>query len=393
MKTFEYRGYDARGAVQRGLVEAIGIKEARERLASDGILAERVSVTGRQIRLSNAERAVIYRELSALLAAGLPLVRALDILIAAPEAKDARLCLAGVRDRVREGMSLADAVSEASRSVTDFESAIIEAAEKSATVEETLERLADFLDEREALRQRVQAALIYPSIVFAAGVCVAILMLGLLIPRTRDLLDAGNAALPALTAFMIGFGRVLTRWGLPVLVLAVVAVLSVRKRIAADPGFRRRCDRLLFRLPVAGKGYTLLVNERFCRTLAVLLRGGVSLIDGVVLAGKATGSAWVGELADTAAESVRHGDKLSDAVQRVPPLAVFLPGWLRIGEAGGDMARLLENAGDRFNARWDRFIKFCLGLLEPVLILAIGGFVLLITLAVLLPVFTLSSGL
>lgn len=393
LKTFEYRGFNGRGQVRRGLVEALSLKGARERLAADGVLAERVTATGRQIRLPATTRSAIYRELGALLGAGLPLVKALDILVESPDTGDPRLCLAGVRDRVREGGSLADAVAEASPSVTGFEKAIIEAAERSATVTQMLERLAGFLEEQEAVRQQIQSALIYPSVVVAVGVCVAGLMLGLLIPRTRDLLDSGGVAMPGLTTFMIGFGRAAIRWAPPLLVLVAAAAFGVRHQLKKDAGFRRSWDRYIFRLPVVGRGYRLLVNERFCRTIAILLEGGVSVLDGLVLAGRATGSAWVTELTAAQAEFVRHGDRLSDAVRRIPPLATFLPGWIRIGEAGGGMARLLDNAGRRYGAQRNRFVKLCLSFLEPTLILMIGGFVLLITVSILLPVLNLSRAL
>ena len=135
----------------------------------------------------------------------------------------------------------------------------------------------------------------------------------------------------------------------------------------------------------------MLASLRFCRTLSVLLKGGVALIDGLVLAGRATGSPWVARIAAEEAETVRHGGRLSDAVARIPPLAESLPGWIRIGEASGGLAKLLDSAGQRYQVRWDRFITRCLSFLEPILIIAIGGFVLLVTLSVLLPVLQLSQ--
>lgn len=393
MKTFEYRGFDHAGRSRKGLVEALSVKEARERLAADGVLAERLSPTGLQLRLSAATRAVIYRELGALLGAGMPLVKALDILIDSPDTGDAGLCMAGVRDRVKEGVSLARALSDASPSVSGFESAIIEAAEHSASVESAMDRLAGFIEESEAVRQKIRSALVYPSIVVTVGICVAILMLGLLIPKTRDLLSSANSELPGLTAFMIGFGEAFARWGPVAIALVVAAVWTVRRRLAADRSFRCGWDRRLFSLPLVGRGYRLLVSERFARTLSILLDGGVSLVDGLPLAARATGSVWIEELAVGEAESVRHGDRLSAAVGRMPPLASAIPGWIRIGESGGGMSKLLAGAGDRCNLQWNRYVKLVLSLLEPVLILIIGGFVLLVTLSVLLPILDLSHSL
>ena len=175
MKTYEYRGFDRAARPRRGLVEAMSVKDARERLAAEGTLAERITLAGRRLRFAVEMRAMVYRELSALLGAGVTMVRALDNLVQSPELGDIRSLLAGVRDRIREGATLAGALSEASRSVTPFEAAVIQAGERSATVEVMLDRLASFLEEQEKLRARVQAALIYPMIVLTVGICVAVI--------------------------------------------------------------------------------------------------------------------------------------------------------------------------------------------------------------------------
>ena len=391
MKTYEYRGFDKTGHGRSGLVEAISIKQARERLASEGVLAERVSLTGRQARFPVEVRSRIYRELSALLGAGVSMVRALNILLDSPEMTDGHVVLAGVRDRVREGVSLADSLAEAGESVTVFEQAIIEAGERSGTVTDMLERLAGFIEDRHKLRQSVKSALTYPLIVVGVGISVAILMLGLLLPRARDLLAGSSIDMPALTVFMMGFGSAVMKWGLPVLGILAVSLFFLLRRLHQDPEFHRRWDRQMFRVPVFGRGYTTLVNLRFSRTMAILLQGGVSVIDGLLLAGRATGSAWIEELAGREAEAVRHGSSLEDAIRRIPPLSASLPEWIRIGEAGGGLARLLDSASRRSEDHWERFIRRCLSLLEPLLIMAIGGFVLLVTAAILLPVISLTD--
>jgi general secretion pathway protein F len=391
MKTFEYKGFDAQGRSCKGLVEAMSAKKAREKLIHDGILAERVAPTGKRMRFPPDRRAMLYRELSALLAAGMPLVRALDNLIQSPEMGDSRVLLAGVRDNVKEGVSLAQALSDASDSVSAFERAIIEAAERTATVEKMLERLAAFIEEQEKVRDRVQGALIYPSIVLTVGICVAILMLGLLLPRTSEILSGNKIQLPMLTVFMIGFGRFMMRWGLLVVLAVAGLVVYLRRKYVNDEDYRRQWDQRLFTIPVIGRGYTILANLLFSRTLAILLHGGVSLIEGLILAGRATGSLWIAHLTETEAESVRHGSSLSDAVRRIAPLSASLPGWIQTGEASGELERLLNSAGDRYQNQWDRFINRCLSFLEPILILVIGGFVLLVTISVLLPVLSLSK--
>lgn len=390
MKTYEYKGYDANGHVNKGLIEAMSVKDAREKLAVAGILAERVSQSGRHFRFPAETRAMVYHELSSLLGAGLPLVRSLDILIESPEMDCQHILLAGVRDRVKEGSSLADALADASDSLTACERAIIESAEKSATVEFMLERLAKFLEEQQKLHDRVQTALIYPSIVVAVGVCVAVLMLGLLVPRTHKLLVGTNVVLPGLTQFMMSLGSLILKWGWVAAAGVIGGVLYLKHKLKHDHGFCARWDRALFKIPLWGKGYTILVNLRFSRTLAILLSGGVSLIEGIALAGRATGSPWISQLTEEGAEQLRHGNSLSNVIQKIEPLSASLAGWIRAGEASGGLERLLENASDRYQAYWNRFAGKSISFLEPVIILVIGGFVLLITVSVLLPIVSLT---
>lgn len=391
MKTYEYKGFNHDGHTCKGLVEALSLKEAREKLIVDGVLAEKIAVTGRRLVLGLGDRAILYRELSSLLGAGFTLIHALDILIESPEMADTNILVAGVRDKVREGSSLADALSGASKSVTPFEYAIIQSAERTATVETMLESLASFLEEQEKLRERIKAALLYPAIVFALGICVAMVMLGVLIPRAREIISGNNMPIPFLTRFMIAFGAAIVKWGWVVFIAVASGFVYFKHRLAADADFYREWDRKLYRVPLLGRGRTLLVNLRFSRTMAVLLKGGVSLMDAVIMAGRATGSAWVCQLSENAAEAVRHGSSLSDAIRQIPPLAGSLPGWLKVGEASGTVEKLLASAGQRYQSQWDRYIGTCLGFLEPLLILLIGGFVLLVTLSVLMPIISMTQ--
>jgi general secretion pathway protein F len=393
MKTFEYKGFDAAGKKVRGLTEGLSVKQAREQLAARGILAERISSTGRRVRLPVLERAVIYRELSSLLRAGVPLLGALDIMLQSPELSNVRVVLAATRDGIREGRTLAQSLADASVSVGTFETAVIEAGEQSGGLPVMLERCAAFLEEQDRVRERIQGALIYPSIVFTVGIIVAILMLGLLLPRAAEVLDSRAGGLPGLTRFMLGIGHgIEVGWPL-IIVLLVAGVVVGKKSMQRGTASRLRVDRWLFRLPGFGKGYRLLVNMRFARTLAILVGGGVSPIQGMQLAGRATGSVAVAADSEAGAAAVEHGSSLSETIEAIPALSGTLPGWIRVGEASGELERLLDSAAQRFESTWDRFLQRWLAVVEPVLIVLIGGFVLLVTLAVLLPILNLSQAL
>jgi general secretion pathway protein F len=226
--------------------------------------------------------------------------------------------------------------------------------------------------------------------VIVVGLIIASFMLIVVLPWASKLLAESGRDLPWLTACLLAAGRAVQYGGAPFLALALVVFVTGGRRWRAQPAFRAGVDRRLFRIPVIGRGYTLLVNMRFARTLAILLHSGVQVIEGLGMAGRATGSPWVEALVERECDGVRHGGSLAAAVRSVPPLAGSLPGWIEAGEASGALERMLECAGARYGRQWESYISRCLGLFEPLLILAIGLFVLLITLSVLLPILSLS---
>jgi len=403
MRTFAYKGFDSAGAVRRGLIEAQDLKEAREKLMARGILPQQVSPSDsaagsllgsrRETSFKAESRVAFYRELGVLLGAGLPLVAAMEILMESPELGVSPSLLAGVRDRIREGVSLATALSAMAPHIKPYEKAILEVGEKSGNLEAMLERLALFLEEQEHLREKIVSALIYPSIILAFAVVVAVVLLGFVVPAAASVIteQSDKLQLPILTRMMMLMGRILL-FAIPVALLAGLFGRSyLKQRMLAEPTLRFRLDQWLFKMPLVGRGYTIAANLRCARTLSILLQGGVGLVEALALAGRSTGSVWVAHLMEAEAESIRHGSSLADAIRRVPPLSRSLPAWIQAGEASGALERLLDTAGNAYQHQWNRYVSRTLSWLEPVLILAIGIFVLLVTLSVLLPIISLNQ--
>ncbi len=402
MRTFSYKGFDSSGGVRRGLIEAQDLKEAREKLTARGILPREVIPSegsaatalfaGRESSFKAESRVAFYRELGVLLGAGLPMVGAMEILMESPELGVSASLLAGVRDRIRGGASLVAALGAAVPQLKPYERAILEVGEKSGNLEGMLERLAFFVEEQEHLREKIISALIYPAIILGFAVLVAVGLLGFVVPAAAAVItEQSRVPLPWLTRFMMLAGRV-AMVGLPVLILgALVGRSWLKRRMVAEPALRSRLDQAMYQIPLVGRGYVIVANLRCARTLAILLKGGVGLVDALSLAGHSTGSAWVAHLMETEAESVRHGSSLADAIRRIPPLAGSLPAWIQAGEASGALEKLLDTAGNTYQHQWNRFVTRTLSWLEPVLIVCIGIFVLLVTLSVLLPILSLNK--
>ena len=316
MKTFEFKGYDSAGKATRGLIEALDLKNAREKLAARGVLAERVSLVGERSprpwhrktqAFSGNARAAFYREISALLKAGLPLAQSLEILIDAPETGLNRIVLAALRDQIRDGTSFADSLRQHAQEVRSYELAAVDVGERAGTLGLILERLAGFMEGQEALKERIQTALIYPAVVLMLTILVAILMLGIMIPRFAKMFADTQMELPFITRCVLSSGQYVLVGAVLVPVVMICLSYLIRSRSTRDSDFAVRINVLIFRIPLIGRAYTALVNLRFARTLALLLEGGVSLVEGLPLAGRATGSIYVSEQTGQQADAIRHG--------------------------------------------------------------------------------------
>jgi general secretion pathway protein F len=401
VKTFQYKGYRLSGEGCSGILEALDLKDAREKLRRQGILAERVASPQqrkwrvgpfrRRAPFDRDARALTYREVGALLGSGLTMTQALDILIEAPEMSSLHGTLAVIREKLSEGVPPANAVHEAGDGVSRFEQAMLGVGEQTGDLGRALDDLAGFLEEETALRESVQTALIYPALVMALAAGIGVITLGVMVPGLARLLTESGMALPPVTRFVLGLSRALTVLGVPLVAALGVGGAWLRRKWRSDDAFRVRVDRWLFRLPVYGRGYEALVNLRFARTLALLLTGGVPLPEGLLSAGGATGSPLVMRRIEEDGRKLSQGQSLADVVRAVGPLAGSLPGWIQAGEAGGMLPELLSGAARRYQARWERFVTRSLLFLEPVLILVVGLFVLLIALALLMPILSLNQ--
>lgn len=400
MTTFEYKGYDASGRAQGGLIEAADLKDARKRLAAQGILPEILQAAGGPVSRRAARagtfpadiRTMFYRELAALLGSGVALVPALDVILQAPELDRARPLLAAVRDSVREGRPLSAAMAGVSAQVSPFEQAVMEVGERTGGMNEALDRLAAFLEEQEKLREKLMTALLYPCVVVSLAVVIGGLVLVFMLPMVQRLFEETDLKLPLLTQIMLVGGRTL---GAVLLLLAAAAAGGVswfRRRLREDEALRIRADRRLFSVPLLGGGWRNLASLRFVRVLGLLLERGVGLIEGVPMAGRASGSAWLADCARRETEAMGQGKPLVEVIRGIRPLHPSLAAWVQAGEAGGNLTGLLDNAAQRFQQSWDKLASRGMMLLEIGMTLGIGLFVTLIALAVLLPVLQMNKG-
>jgi len=400
MKTFAYTGYNAAGKTQKGLVEAIDLKQAREKMVAAGIFIEAINpaeltpnrgIFARRNQFTRAQRAVFYSELASLLKAGLPLVKSLEIMLRSPDLTSAAALIANIRDKIREGGSLAESITAVAGDMLPAETSFIAAGEKSGELVGTLKSLADFIEEEMKLREKIATALIYPAIIIVLALGIAVGLLGFTVPRLAHVLsEEMKISLPFFTRMMLGLGKAFVQVGPFLLVALSATVLIVWRMVRRRPDFQEKLDRRLFSMPVIGKCYATLTALRFARTLALLLRGGVRLVESVTLAGNATGSASIRLQSALAADEIKNGASLSAAVGRIFPLGPLLAGIIQIGENSGALEDVLQNAEERFQAKWEQSLSKIMAWLEPALILGVGLFVLLVVVSILLPILSLN---
>ena len=338
-------------------------------------------------RTSPRELAVITRAVSTLLAAGVPLDRALTY--AAHQAPDdaSRQSFAVIRDAVRNGQSFSRAVAAQSLFPAYF-APTLSAGEASGTLDASLSLLADHLERSDAVRTRLQSALIYPAILGVASIIGVTVILLVVVPRFAALIQDSGGTLPLSTRTLIAVSNIVTRGWWALLIAVVLAALGWR-RAMADASIRRRWDAALLRIPILGALERTRGGAAYTGTLSVALQSGVGLLAAMSLArAVVTNRQLNAELA--AAESrVRDGGTLARALDgALPPLAVRL---LDAGEVGGDLPMLASRAAQAAESDVQRAVNQAITLVEPVLILGFGGLVGFVALALLQAIYGINA--
>lgn len=390
MPIYEYKGYTAAGEACSGTIDASSEKHALRMLMEKGIIAEHARPAKLTGQLSAAARAAIYRELSALLSAGIQLDAALELLIKS-EGESAAKLLSGVLQRVREGSDISAAIGEYCGSVSSFELAALAAAEKAGKLPELCSKAAEFIEAMEAVRDRLRSALIYPSFVLALGFIIGVVMLGFVVPHTVNMLTNSGAELPMLSKVVIVLAKIIVIGAAVALVGSFVAWFSARGYAKHNVEFAERFDKFVL-CRLGGSAMAGLVSMRFASILSVLSEAGMPIVNALPIAGEGTGNRWLKKLVLEQTERVRNGTAVSEAIDSVPVLRNELTGWARVGETGGCLPQMLEVAASKSRRMWEKYMSVRLALLEPIMLVAIGGFVFLIAIAVLLPLLQMTKG-
>ena len=400
MAAYQYTAARPDGANARGLIEADSARLARAELRRQGLLpldlAEvRASRAGagfslRREHLNGQELALLTRQLAVMVDSGLPLEETLRSVAEQAEAPRLKRVLTAVRSRVLEGHSLNAALAEHPHSFAEYYRAAVSAGEAAGRMGPVMDRLADFMEQRQALQQRVMLALFYPATLTVVSIAVVIGLLTYVVPEIVQVFDRMGQALPWITRAMIAVSGFLRAWGPALLVVLAAALIGMRLLLRV-PALRLRFAAGVLRLPLLGRLMKGLDEARFTGTLGTLVGAGVNLVDALRVAARVVGNPHLRAGFEAAAERVREGAALNQALRRERLLPAMSLRLIASGEAGGELGAMLERAATLQERALQNTVAVLLGVFEPALILSMGGAVLVIVLAILMPIFELNQ--
>jgi general secretion pathway protein F len=401
MPAYRFEALDTAGRPQTGLLDADNAKAARSQLRARELLPLAVTPVASASADGDGPRftrrvfgstglAIWTRQLAGLVGSGLPLERALTALADETDDQRQRELVAHLRSEVNAGSPFARALGTAPREFDDVFRAVVAAGEQSGALGPVLERLADDLEERQALRAKLIGAMLYPAIVSCIAFVIVIFLVTYVVPQVASVFTASKRALPALTLAMIGISSFVRLWGWAVLLLAaagLAALITLRRGRA----FRERSDAVMLTLPLVGRlarGYNA---ARFAATLAMLAGAGVPILKALQAAAETLGNRAMRSDALDALVQVREGAPLASALAGKKRFPGLLAMFARLGEQTGQLPVMLGRAAAQLSAEVQRRAMAVATILEPLLIVAMGAVVMLIVLAVLLPIIQLNT--
>ncbi len=403
MPAFSYEAVDAAGTTRKGVVNADSAKGARSDLRTQGLLPIKVEVIAAQVdeagnarsktfgdHLSNLELALFTRQLSSLLEASLPLEQAFSALLEQAERTYMRDLIASIRSELMGGSSLSDALAKHPRDFADIYRALVSSGEQIGQLARVLSRLADYVERRNALVQKVRLAFTYPAIVTVVAFLIVIFLLTYVVPQIVSVFANTKQQLPFLTVVMLAVSDFVRQYGW-VVALITAGLIYAWRRALRNPSVKMRWHEWLLNAPIYGRFERSLNTARFASTLAITTGSGVPILRALQTSRDTLTNVAMRAQVEAATTSVREGVGLARALSAHRYFPAMLIHMISAGEATGELPAMLERAASSQEQDLERRAMTIAGLLEPALILAMGVVVLLIVLAVLMPIIEINQ--
>ena len=401
MGAFEYTAVDTQGRERKGVLEGDTPRQVRQLLREQQLLpvtvAEVVQTESRRQEgfqfargVSATDLALLTRQLATLVRSGLPLEESLLAVSQQTEKPRIKSILLGVRSRVMEGHALADGFAEFPSVFPEIYRATVAAGEQSGRLDTVLERLADYTESRQQIRQKVSNALVYPIALTVMCFGIVSLLLVFVVPKVVAVFETSKRELPIATQLLIAMSDFFRSYGIYVLIVLIGALWLLRRWLRNE-GPRRRFHRELLRLPLIGRLVRGFNTARFTRTLSILTASAVPVLESLRIAGEVVTNVPMREAVAEASERIREGSPIGKSLgasRLFPPMTIHL---IASGETSGELEDMLERAATNQERELDGLIGTLLGLMGPVLIVLMGLIVMGIVFALLLPIFQLNE--
>lgn len=393
MTTYVYTALEPTGRRRSGVVDAADRDAAIKRLASEGTYVVEIKEQEAPVRtrvaggrVSRADLALFTRRLADLAMAGMPLDRALQVVAEQSESEQLAFVSEQALEDVRSGLPISQALAKFPKLFPDVYTQTLRAGEASGQFPEVATRLADFQEMEVTRRSQIISALIYPGVLTVTAIFVVTFLLTFVVPRLAGVFTDLGDDLPMTTKILLATTDFLTNKGVFVLGGIVAAVVLYRAWVATEAGATMR-DKLIFNLPLAGKVIQKAVVSRFARVLGTLVYGGVPILDALKLAGMSAGNRVFRQGSEQVQEDVREGRSIADAMRDAGAFPPVLTHMVAIGEETGDLPKMLGRVSDSLDFEVDNGMRRLTALVEPIIVLTMGGFVGFVVLSVLLPIY------
>ena len=401
MGAFEYVAMDQAGKQAKGLLEGDTPRHVRQLLRDRNLLPVSVTeVAQKEARrqrtfslrkgISSGELALVTRQLASLSQSGMPLEESLLAVSQQNDNPRTQSILLGVRAKVMEGYTLADGLGDFPQAFPELYRSTVAAGEQSGHLDVVLERLADYTESRQELRQNITNAMVYPIALVVMAVGIISFMLATVVPKIVGVFQSTQAELPGLTRGLITASDFLRDFW-PAVIVGLAAVGYGIWWILQKDGPRRSYHRFLLRMPITGRLTRGINTARFTRTLSILAGSGVPILEALKISGEVIENLPMRDAVAEATVRVREGAPISKSLavsKMFPPMMIHL---ISSGEAGGKLEEMLGRAAAGQEREVDGLIATLLGILQPLIIVLMGGIVLTIVLAILLPIFEINN--
>ena len=399
MANFRYQVVDATGKTTEGVVEAASIGEASRKLKADGkyvsslTLDKGPGLANMEIgspMLKTKDLVLITRQLASLLSAGITVVRALDMLYQQVESKKAKKCIGDVYEAVQSGRSLSEAFKEQKGVVPNIFISMISAGEESGRLDEVMERLAEHFQKDSKVKNKIASAMVYPKILAALTACVSIGLLTFLVPQVAETITGLGGELPGLTKFLIALSDSIVHFFYIYALVILAIVFGFKAWKGSDKGAEQWSE-LMLTIPVVGKATKMNASARFTRTLATLLKSGISVLQAVEITEKSLDNVILEKKLSAARTEIRKGQSLSKSIRGITEFPPMIYAMVSIGEESGTLDNILEKAADYFEDEADAATQKMTSALEPIMIIIMAIIVGLVVGGIAMPILTVAQ--